>query len=110
MILFHLADKQSEKKSADFVPSNLAVNFRQPDRFKNEMEAADVDSNSASASDQNPPKKSSEVVTQRTVVVGDVPMERRIEESADVNRRVVVGEKATDDMHLTKFKQHFQRK
>ena len=46
------------------------------------------------------------VTTQRTVVVGQLPEERVIEEGGKDNDPT----KATDDLHLTKFKKQFQRK
>ncbi len=100
-----------ESKGAGFAPTNLAVNFRRPDRFKNEMEAADATSSGTKAR-----SSSSEVTvtTQRTVVVGELPRERSIqageEGTAAASEMVADAQKATDDLHLTKFKQHFQRK
>ena len=84
------------------VPSNLAVNFKQPNRFKTEEEiGADKSVNKV------------QLVTQRTVVVGDKPVERVIKIGADSDDGAmgrVAPDKATDDLHVTKFKQHFQRK
>ena len=65
-----------------------------------------------------------EVVTQRTVQVGEVPVERVISVggenvaaaggggSAAIAAAVAAGnpDSATDDLVLTKFKQHFHRK
>ena len=52
-------------------------------------------------------EKSEKVITtQRTVVVGDLPEERIIEEGVKDNDPT----KATDDLHLTKFRKQFQRK
>ena len=119
----------SSSKSAEFAPTNLAVNFRRPDRFRSEMEAADVDGSSAGSSAKrltaSASKEAEEVVTRSTVVVGQVPMERRIGAAAAASvegagsaavtmsaaaAAAAAAEKATDDLHLTKFKQHFQRK
>ena len=75
----------------------MAVNFQQPNRFKTDI-----------ATPEEPPSKKPEKVisTQRTVVVGELPVEKIIEEGGKDNDP----NKATDDMHLTKFKKQFQKK
>lgn len=90
---------KSKNQKAEWVPvvTNLSVNFKEPNRFKTEM----------TATDEAAAKKGDKVVTtQRTVVVGQLPEERVIEEAGVDNDPT----KATDDMHLTKFKKQFQRK
>ena len=88
-------NKKSDKAS-EFVVTNLAVNFKQPNRFKSDI--SDMTSDD---------KKNEKVITtQRTVVVGDLPEERIIEEGGKDNDPT----KATDDLHLTKFRKQFQRK
>ena len=101
------AQAKKKSKPSGFVPTNLAVNFKQPDRFKTDIEELEQSS--------GPRKRQEEVmVTQRTVRVGDMPQERVISVPADADanptRRADGGSKATDDLHLTKFKSHFQRK
>ena len=94
-----LAEERNRKKdkTSEFVVTNLAVNFRQgPNRFKTDI-----------AAPEEPPKKVEKVIsTQRTVVVGELPVEKIIEEGGKDNDP----NKATDDMHLTKFKKQFQKK
>ena len=94
-----LAQDRNKKKdkASEFVVTNLAVNFKQPNRFKTEI--SELESN-----DRNRAEKT--ITTQRTVVVGQVPEERIIEEGGKDNDPT----KATDDMHLTKFRKQFQRK
>ncbi len=94
-----LAEERSRKKdkASEFVVTNLAVNFKQPNRFRTDIAAPD---------DNNSKPKEKVVTTQRTVVVGQLPEERVIEEGGAENDPT----KATDDMHLTKFKKQFQRK
>lgn len=91
------AEKNRQKeKASEFVVTNLAVNFKQPNRFKTDILPPEDN------------KKSEKVLTtQRTVVVGQVPEERIVEEGKQDN---IDPTKATDDMHLTKFKKQFQRK
>ena len=82
---------------SEFVPTNLAVNFKQgPNRFKTDISTPEEDTK----------KNEKVVITQNTVVVGDIPVERVIEEGGKDNDP----SKATDDLHLTKFKKQFQRK
>jgi hypothetical protein len=92
------AEEHSKKnaKPSEFVPTNLAVNFKQPNRFKIDVTEPEVKN-----------KKTEKVITtQRTVVVGQLPVERIIEEGGKDNDPT----KATDDLHVSKFKKHFQRK
>merc|ERR1712051_1137252 len=93
-----LAQDRNKKKdkASEFVVTNLAVNFKQPNRFKTEI----------SELESNDRKTEKTITTQRTVVVGQVPEERIIEEGGKDNDPT----KATDDMHLTKFRKQFQRK
>jgi len=94
-----LAQDRNKKKdkASEFVVTNLAVNFKLgPNRFKTEI--SEVESNDR--------KTEKTITTQRTVVVGQVPEERIIEEGGKDNDPT----KATDDMHLTKFRKQFQRK
>ena len=93
-----LAQDRNKKKdkASEFVVTNLAVNFKQPNRFKTEI----------SELESNDKKTEKTITTQRTVVVGQVPEERIIEEGGKDNDPT----KATDDMHLTKFRKQFQRK
>jgi len=94
-----LAEERSRKKdkTSEFVVTNMAVNFQQPNRFKTDI-----------ATPEEPTSKKPEKVisTQRTVVVGELPVEKIIEEGGKDNDP----NKATDDMHLTKFKKQFQKK
>ena len=93
-----LAQDRNKKndKASEFVVTNLAVNFKQPNRFKTDI--SDI------PSDDKKPEKI--ITTQRTVVVGQLPEERVIEEGGRDNDPT----KATDDLHLTKFRKQFQRK
>jgi len=108
---------------SEFVPTNLAVNFRQANRFKQsegpdsatsgEHEKSKRDPGSSVPGNQS--KKSEKddhkLITQRTVVVGQVPQERLV--AVDSKGNVVKDNdpnRATDDLHLTQFKKHFQRK
>ena len=110
--------------SKDFVPANLAVDFKRPDRFKTDIDEAAVD---AGEGVSGPKRKretaaaaAAEVVTQRTVQVGEVPVERVIDVAAAAAAAAAPAaaasatgsnqDNATDDLVLTKFKQHFHRK
>lgn len=88
---------RQKAKPSQFVPTNLAVNFRQPNRFK----ADDV---LVAAPEKQVDKV---VVTQRTVVVGQLPQERVVGAGGSADNDP---SRATDDLHVTKFKKHFQRK
>lgn len=55
---------KGKQRPSEFVPTNLAVNFKQPNRFKSEEHVNSKDDKGKSA------KK--EIITQRTVVVGQV--------------------------------------
>ena len=55
---------KGKHRPSEFVPTNLAVNFKQPNRFKSEEQVTSKEDKGKSA------KK--EIVTQRTVVVGQV--------------------------------------
>lgn len=92
---------------SEFVPTNLAVNFRQANRFKQ------TDSKTAPADNANKNRSSTveakDLVTQRTVVVGQVPQERLVAVDGQAPRENDPN-RATDDLHLTQFKKHFQRK
>ena len=90
-------NKQRDKTS-QFVVTNLAVNFKQPNRFKTDIVGPELE---AKRSSDKP------VSMQRTVVVGELPNETMIEDAAS---KADDPDKATDDMHLTKFKKQFQRK
>jgi hypothetical protein len=95
-------------KPSEFVPTNLAVNFKQPNRFKTAEDVARPDQPKSAGSKRAQPEK---LVTQRTVVVGQMPEERLVtvgksESSVYENDPV----RATDDVHVQKFKKHFQRK
>ena len=89
------AKKARSGAPSHFVPTNLAVNFKQPNRFK-------LDEDKAS-------DKAEKLVTQRTVVVGQVPDERLVSVGG-ANQSESDPTRATDDLHVTKFKKHFQRK
>ena len=84
-------------KTSEFVVTNLAVNFKQPNRFKTDI----------SACQEEPKKLDKNISTQRTVVVGELPVEKIIEEGSSKDNDP---NKATDDLHLTKFKKQFQKK
>ena len=115
--------------NAEFVPANLAVDFKRPDRFKTDIDEAAVDAGEGVSGPKRPraagaAAAAAEVVTQRTVQVGEVPVERVISVggenvaaaggggSAAIAAAVAAGnpDSATDDLVLTKFKQHFHRK
>lgn len=98
------SEARQKKRPSEFVPSNLAVNFKVPDRFK-----IDIDEIEPPVKAKRP--KEEEVITQRTVVVGDEPELKVIGLDADSSlSHAQKGDKATDDLHLSKFKQHFHRK
>ncbi|TRY74439.1 hypothetical protein TCAL_01306 [Tigriopus californicus] len=97
------SEARQKKRPSEFVPSNLAVNFKVPDRFK-----IDIDEIEPPVKAKRPKE---EVITQRTVVVGDVPELKVIGLGADSSQsNAQRGDKATDDLHVSKFKQHFHRK
>ncbi|XP_046390443.1 telomere length and silencing protein 1 homolog isoform X1 [Ischnura elegans] len=85
-----LWERHSKKDGpSQFVPTNMAVNFVQHNRFNIEESGP-------------PAKKSKNVDPKKLVVVGSEPLDRP--------RRVrVAGEKATDDYHYEKFKKQFRR-
>ena len=108
-----------------FVPSNLAVNFKHHNRFKPEIEERlIIDSEKALASAGNKKTKNlanqkrdsskdeQKYITEKTVNVGQLPEERIIAVSGGSGATVKENDptRATDDIHVTKFKKHFQRK
>lgn len=99
-----LAEAEAKRRKtapSEFVPTNLAVNFKKPDRFKTEVEPE--------GGRAKPVDKVTSIVTQQTVVVGEVPQEKVISlGGGDLDENDP--KRATDDIHLSKFKQHFQRK
>jgi len=86
---------------SEFVPTNLAVNFRHANRFKQ--------TDSKPATDVDKSATAEPLVKQRTVVVGQVPQERLVAVDGQAARDNDPN-RATDDLHLTQFKKHFQRK
>jgi len=108
-----------------FVPSNLAVNFKHHNRFKPEIEERlIIDSEKALASAENKNKTNQgntkrpnqkdeqKFITEKTVNVGQLPEERVIAVSGGSGSTIKENDpnRATDDIHVTKFKKHFQRK
>lgn len=107
-----------------FVPSNLAVNFKHHNRFKPEIEERliiDKEKALASAGNKNrnqgahkrPPQKDEpKFITEKTVNVGQVPEERviAVPGGSGSNLKENDPNRATDDIHVSKFKRHFQRK
>ena len=104
---------------SEFVPTNLAVNFRQANRFKQTDTVDDKDEGGGGGKDpagaggkgKQSKLREEKLVTQRTVVVGQVPQERLV--AVDSNGQPITHNdpnRATDDHHLTQFKKHFQRK
>ncbi len=87
--------------------ANLAVDFKRPDRFKQEeLETTNQERTKKVRVDYEEP-----VLTRRTVVVGEAPEERVIPVGGSgADSAAPMLDKATDDLHLSKFKQHFQRK
>jgi len=104
-------DQNGKGQKGDvFAASNLAVNFRRtaPPMAKSDAEDA-AEARKATGGQAKPAK--APVLTQRTVQVGDVPRERQIEVAKEGNDiGTSADDKATDDLHLSKFKSHFQRK
>ena len=97
-----------QAKPSEFVPTNLAVNFKRPNRFKSDDEAFNPDNQKTGGQKRIAPEK---MVTQRTVVVGQMPEERVVavgKSDSSVHENDPV--RATDDVHVQKFKKHFQRK
>ena len=95
-------------RPSKFVPANMAVNFKQANRFSegkeedvSQAKRAKTESAAAAA-----PSDPSAVVTQRTVVVGDEPEERRVCANAS-GAALSDPTKATDDAALAKFKSNF---
>ena len=108
---------------SQFVPTNLAVNFKHHNRFKPEIEERMIiDNEKALASAgrgkmQSGPKKTlqkeeTKFITEKTVVVGQLPEERVIAVAGATSNSVKENDptRATDDIHVSKFKKHFQRK
>ena len=108
-----------------FVPSNLAVNFKHHNRFKPEIEERNIIDNDramAGAANKNPKthggskrptqKDEPKYITEKTVNVGQVPEERIIAVSSGAGNGTKENDptRATDDIHVSKFKKHFQRK
>lgn len=110
-----------------FVPSNLAVNFKHHNRFKPEIEERIIIDNEkalASAGTGNKNMKTqggskrplqkdeTKFITEKTVVVGQLPEERVIAVSGGSGSTIKENDptRATDDIHVSKFKKHFQRK
>ncbi len=95
-------ERKKRSRPSEFVPSNMAVNFKQPDRFRDETEVQEKKSRQSA-------NAAAAQVTQRTVKVGDVPEERVVAGGAGDGGQPADGNKATDDLHLSKFKSHFHR-
>ncbi|BFZ05881.1 hypothetical protein BsWGS_08920 [Bradybaena similaris] len=91
--------RQRENMPSDFVPTNVAVNFVQHNRFN---------------IDDNKPKqvKKVELPKPEPLRVGDIDKEA-IEPEADKSekkkKKKATGEKATDDFHFEKFKKQMRR-
>ena len=85
-------------RPSKFVPANIAVNFKGKEEGALQAKRTKSDP-SVAASDAT-------VVTQRTVVVGDEPEERRVSASSS-GGAVSDPTKATDDATLAKFKSNF---
>ena len=92
-------------RPSKFVPANLAVNFKQTNRFS-EGKEEDALQAKRTKSDPSVPASNPTVVTQRTVVVGDEPEERRVSANSS-GGAVTDPTKATDDATLAKFKSNF---
>ena len=114
-------------KPSEFVPTNLAVNFKHHNRFKPEIEERNIiDNEKAMAAagtgnkiiktqrGSNKPahKEEQKFITEKTVVVGQLPEERLIAVSSGSSNTLKENDptRATDDIHVSKFKKHFQRK
>ena len=95
-------------KPSEFVPTNLAVNFKQPNRFKTDDDLIRAEAPKPSNSKR---MQADKLVTQRTVVVGGMPAERLVSlGKGETNIQENDPVRATDDVHVQKFKKHFQRK
>ena len=105
------AKAKAKAKPSEFVPNNLAVNFKQPHRFKADKEdKAMMTPSEAKRLKMIENEPAPEAVT---VKVGAMPEKRTLAQGLEGDpqaNNVGGSDKATDDMHLTKFKQHFQRK
>lgn len=97
-------------RPSKFVPANMAVNFKQPNRFSDKGVLEDVMHLQAKRAKSEPTAAAASrpavVVTQRTVVVGDEPEERRVCANA-AGAANSDPTKATDDATLAKFKSNF---
>lgn len=94
-----LKERMNKKDGpSQFVPTNMAVNFVQHNRFN--IEEGDIPK----------PKKIKEVIKHMPVVVGDgeAPSLVKVEDKKKGNVRDD-NEKATDDFHFEKFKKQFRR-
>jgi hypothetical protein len=94
-------------RPSEFVPTNLAVNFKQPNRFKTDDDLIRAQEHRPAT---NKKLLAEKLVTQRTVVVGQMPEERQIIQKGDSMIQENDPVRATDDVHVQKFKKHFQRK
>ena len=92
--------------ASKFVPTNMAVNFKQPNRFSDGKEEDFLKVQVKRAKTESAVAASAPVVTQRTVVVGDEPEERRVCANAS-GAALSDPTKATDDAALAKFKSNF---
>ncbi|XP_009957912.1 PREDICTED: uncharacterized protein C9orf78 homolog, partial [Leptosomus discolor] len=91
-----LAEQQNKKKDSEtsFVPTNMAVNYVQHNRFYHEELNAPV-------------RRNKEEPKPRPLRVGDT--ERPEPERSPPNRKRPLNEKATDDYHYEKFKKMNRR-
>ncbi|XP_009986240.1 PREDICTED: uncharacterized protein C9orf78 homolog, partial [Tauraco erythrolophus] len=91
-----LAEQQNKKKDSEtsFVPTNMAVNYVQHNRFYHEELNAPV-------------RRNREEPKPRPLRVGDT--ERPEPERSPPNRKRPLNEKATDDYHYEKFKKMNRR-
>ena len=92
-------------RPSKFVPTNMAVNFKQSNRFAGGKEE-DVLGAKRAKTESALAASDPSLVTQRTVVVGDEPEERRVCANAAAEA-ISDPTKATDDATLAKFKSNF---
>ncbi|XP_067143726.1 splicing factor C9orf78 [Centruroides vittatus] len=93
-----LRERMIKKESGtSFVPTNMAVNFVQHNRFN--IEETDIPK----------PKRQKKNRPQPVVVIGDADHSLGIADNIHKSKKAEDEEKATDDFHFEKFKKQFRR-
>jgi len=100
--------KKRDRSNPQFVPTNIAVNFVQNNRFNSETEGIySVEKNKRQRIEPQPTHR---IVEEPVVVIGDEPRHARIRQQISTGELKKPGrDKASDDFHFNKFKKQFKK-